>query len=596
MVSSVLFSLLTLFFLLAGVFSTSTVLAQEPQDARGETPGVMVAQSSYFETQDQYFNNRYQFNNRYRYEGNLFTEDDLNFRYDEVPSSFGPSLEEAIRFEPPLERFATWLQATNLDFLLYTAEGATVFVPTNEAFDRMEDKLQDYQSGNVVRMQAFLLNHIVPRKMMFEEIPFGNTVFSTLANTNIRMDKSGRNRLSIGDADLVAKNLHVGNAYFHLIDSVIMPPRFSLYRGSDVNFGDIQRVLSYQRMGRSSTSLKSFYVEPLKNTIDVDFTNKTVAQVLIDSGMATKFTEWLKDTGWLQYLRDAEDVTIFVPVDEYFDNMDPRAMSRVEKSPELMSRIIQAHILPQEMYKRDFREAWARDKNLDGFLQIKTAAGSDRFLSKTSLLSTDIQANNGVLHFVSEFVRNEGNLGDVIELDVYDTQVVTDRDGKIVFPMNRQWEWTQDNFERNLLPNISRERERYKNESVVSILEQSPAMDRFEEALVVAGLKDDLAGIQTDVTLFVPSNEAFEALGEVRFRELLDNREALRAVLRNHIVMGRFDTNRLRTENVTQLQNFRGGKVSVEAGNTTRIENGAVLAPDISGINGVIHVIDRVID
>lgn len=113
-------------------------------------------------------------------------------------------------------------------------------------------------------------------------------------------------------------------------------------------------------------------------------------------------------------------------------------------------------------------------------------------------------------------------------------------------------------------------------------------------ALKAAGLVETLSG-DGPFTVFAPNNAAFAKLPEGTVGSLLkpENKEKLVAILTYHVVSGKVMAADVATGEVTTVN---GAKASLKAGDDgVTIDSAKVIATDIEGSNGVIHVIDTVI-
>jgi len=114
-------------------------------------------------------------------------------------------------------------------------------------------------------------------------------------------------------------------------------------------------------------------------------------------------------------------------------------------------------------------------------------------------------------------------------------------------------------------------------------------------ALQAAGLVETLQG-EGPFTVFAPTDEAFAALPEGTVESLLENPEALKNVLLYHVVGAKVmaaDAIGLDGQDVEALSGY-SFKVSLD-GENLKINDAMVVAADIEGANGVIHVIDAVL-
>ncbi len=129
--------------------------------------------------------------------------------------------------------------------------------------------------------------------------------------------------------------------------------------------------------------------------------------------------------------------------------------------------------------------------------------------------------------------------------------------------------------------------------SVVDIAVSNADFSILVEAVTKADLAGALSG-EGPFTVFAPNNEAFEVL----FKELgVDgindlSKEQLTPILTYHVVSGNVLSSDLSNGSVETLS---GKKIEVDLNNGVKINESHVIAADIKGNNGVIHVIDKVL-
>jgi transforming growth factor-beta-induced protein len=115
--------------------------------------------------------------------------------------------------------------------------------------------------------------------------------------------------------------------------------------------------------------------------------------------------------------------------------------------------------------------------------------------------------------------------------------------------------------------------------------------------LVEAVTKADLAGAlsaEGPFTVFAPTNDAFKALfkqlGVSGVKDL--TAEQLTPILTYHVVSGKVMSKDLSNTSVATLN---GQKIKIDISNGVKINDSKVTTADISGTNGVVHVIDKVL-
>ncbi|MCA1775554.1 MAG: fasciclin domain-containing protein [Paracoccaceae bacterium] len=111
-------------------------------------------------------------------------------------------------------------------------------------------------------------------------------------------------------------------------------------------------------------------------------------------------------------------------------------------------------------------------------------------------------------------------------------------------------------------------------------------------AVEAAGLVETLKG-EGPFTVFAPTDEAFAALPEGTVEGLLEDPEALAAILTYHVVPGAVMSGDL-SDGMTATT-VNGADVTISVGDSVMVNEATVTTADIEASNGVIHVIDSVI-
>jgi len=147
------------------------------------------------------------------------------------------------------------------------------------------------------------------------------------------------------------------------------------------------------------------------------------------------------------------------------------------------------------------------------------------------------------------------------------------------------WMFETDNFSSEKTDNSAG--------TVVDIAASNPDFSILVEAVTKAGLAGALSA-EGPFTVFAPTNEAFKALfkqlGVSGVKDL--TAEKLTPILTYHVVSGKVMSTDLTNTSVATLN---GQKIKIDLSNGVKINDSKVTTADISGKNGVVHVIDKVL-
>jgi len=131
--------------------------------------------------------------------------------------------------------------------------------------------------------------------------------------------------------------------------------------------------------------------------------------------------------------------------------------------------------------------------------------------------------------------------------------------------------------------------------TVVDIAVGSPDHTTLVAAVTAAGLVETLSGTGP-FTIFAPTNAAFAALPAGTVEGLLkpESKDKLTSILTYHVVAGNVLSSQLTDGQKVKTLNGQELTVAIKGGVVT-INGIKVIAADLAGSNGVIHVVEGVI-
>lgn len=285
-----------------------------------------------------------------------------------------------------------------------------------------------------------------------------------------------------------------------------------------------------------------------------DMPEPAVANIVETAAAAGSFNTLvaaLQATGLDATLADPDATfTVFAPTDEAFAKLGQETLNSLLADPAALSDILLYHVLAGQAVDATTAISLS-GTNVDtanGASVSISLDGNRLLINQSEVIATDIVTSNGIIHVI-----------DTVLLPPAPTP-----------------------------------------EGAGTLLDVARAAGDFSilvAALEATGL-DAAIGHPGDLyTVFAPTDDAFLALGQSTINGLLADPDTLRDILRYHVIAG--------TEvNATTAAALVG--VSIEMGNGDRAElsnrDGAlfindsqIIATDISGVNGIIHAIDRVL-
>lgn len=293
-----------------------------------------------------------------------------------------------------------------------------------------------------------------------------------------------------------------------------------------------------------------------------DMMEKTIVEIAVEAASADMDAEFttlvaaVVAADLVEALSGEGPFTVFAPTDEAFaaalEALDLTAEELLADT-ETLTSVLLYHVVPAEVSAEAVMELDGEyaETLLEGDKILIRASEDGVTVDGANVIATDIMGSNGIIH-------------------VIDAVILPDGDPTIVD---------------------------------IAVEAASAEMDAEFTTLVAAVIAADLVEALSDegpFTVFAPTDEAFaaalEALG-LTAEELLADTETLTSVLLYHVVPGKVlakDVVELDGETVETLLEDDGIMISVSE-DGVMVDGANVIATDIIGSNGVIHVIDAVI-
>jgi uncharacterized surface protein with fasciclin (FAS1) repeats len=130
---------------------------------------------------------------------------------------------------------------------------------------------------------------------------------------------------------------------------------------------------------------------------------------------------------------------------------------------------------------------------------------------------------------------------------------------------------------------------------VLEVIAARPDLSLFAEALKASGVETTLRR-SGPWTVLAPTNDAFRALPEGTMTEWSkpENRGMLADLIEYHVIRGKLPTSEIATADKVTLQGSRIVLKRTEG--VVWVGRGEVLVGDLEGTNGVVHVINMVLE
>lgn len=278
-------------------------------------------------------------------------------------------------------------------------------------------------------------------------------------------------------------------------------------------------------------------------TMDANPANLTEVGNLIDvaesAGSFTTLLTAIRAAGLEETVRSAPALTVFAPTDEAFAALPAGALDGLLANPEALKNVLLYHVV-EGAVPSSVAVTLSEAMMLNGEKTAIRYDGMTLFVNDSKVTAADVGASNGVIHVIDKVLLPPAAPADLI-----------------------------------------------------STAEAAGGFSTLLAAVRAAGLEQTLRDAR-DVTLFAPNDAAFAKIPQDTLQALLANPEALKNVLLYHVIGARVSAAEAKV--LSEATMLNGAKVSVQADcNGLKINDARVIAADVDGGNGVIHVLDTVL-
>lgn len=283
--------------------------------------------------------------------------------------------------------------------------------------------------------------------------------------------------------------------------------------------------------------------EPIQN-------DPTTFEIIAESPDHTTLEQLLIDTGLDQVLNDG-NFTIFAPTDAAFEQVDLSGASNEELTNVLLNHVVNGTATTDDLSNTyldtQATESFTGDGNQ---LSLLINVDTDVILNGAASVTTpDLEASNGVVHVTDAVIP----MPDITTFATADPQFST----------------------------------------------LATALTRDDQPDFVETLSTNADNAPAPFTVFAPTNQAFsDVLNELGLDALADiDASTLTSTLNFHVI----GEANVRVADLTngEVATLEGGNIDINASNAALIDpNGRVINitfTDVQTINGVIHVVDKVI-
>jgi len=547
-------------------------------------------------------------------------------------NSYSQTIFEIIESSDVHNTLEAAIVAAELDGTLASEGPFTVFAPTDDAFSVVPaDVLETLLADPTGQLTQILLNHVVSGTAMSTDLADGMMI-TTLQGTEVLVSIND-GVVMIGNAMVVSADIAADNGVVHVIDAILMPDMptnsiFDIVANSDIHNTLEAAIVAAGLEGTLSSdgpftlfapTDEAFSVVPadVLETLLADPTGQ-LTQILLNhvvsgTAMSTDLADGmmittLQGTEVLVSINDGVVMignAMVVAADIAADNGVVHVIDAI-LMPEMPTNTVFDIVANSDVHNTlevaIMAAGLAETLSSDGPFTVFAPTDNAFSVVPAEVIETLLADPAGML---TQILLNHVVAGTTMSTDLADGMMITTLQGTEVLvsindgvvmignAMVVAADISADNgvvhvIDAILMPEMP-------TNTVFDIIANSDVHNTLEAAIVAAGLDETLSS-EGSFTVFAPTDEAFSVIpADVLETLLADPTGQLTQILLSHVASG--TTMSIDLSDGMMITTLQGAEVLVSINDgVVMIGNAMVVLADITADNGVVHVINAVID
>ena len=287
--------------------------------------------------------------------------------------------------------------------------------------------------------------------------------------------------------------------------------------------------------------LKTFYTTLFILFSTFSF-SQTVMSIIEDSPDHNTLESLINSAGLNATLSGTGTFTVFAPTDAAFAALDPSLVATLTGDPSgKLTKALLYHVLGAEVMSSDLSDGQTAATLFGQDITVTINNMMEVFINTAQVTAPDLDATNGVVHVIDEVL---------------------------------------------LPPNVT----------VADVVINSSVHETLEGAVIAADLAGTLSDLNSNFTVFAPTDDAFAALDPSVLNILTSNADTkLKNALLYHVLGAEVMSSDLSDGQTATTLFGQDITVTIDANGGVMINNANVIIADIPTFNGVVHVLDAVI-
>ncbi|XP_050523656.1 periostin isoform X1 [Daktulosphaira vitifoliae] len=531
--------------------------------------------------------------------------------------------------------FARYAMQCGLFDILEIGGPYTLFVPTDEAFAKMDKSLKLALVSRKLTTSELIKYHVVPYRLITHNMT-SNTLLETLNDgLHLRFNKHFNQVETINCVKLIRKNRIAKNGVVHLINTVLNPHIYSNRNlvqiiNQNTELTIFSKMIETSRMHQSLKETFQTYtvLAPIDNVLR-KLPNNQLSRILDDEKLSKEFIlkHLLPTTICLSAITEGQIIKTLGDDHSIKFNCDALNSATTQgyciKSD--LKLTFNGILYAVNFDLSNYNEGKTvlqimNDMGLTEFLQIVNIAGLAQTFDTKNMLTVFAPSNQAIKSidstelyciktdsgYAKTFVEYHIAKEVVTPKNIYDNKIVeTFIPGQYLrlqcvqntFGVEGQLLNLQHKVGFNGIVHLTNQVLMPSTISVHDIISKNNSFSIFMRAVnlldILPATSPEFCGNHN--TYFIPTNNAFKKLGIDRLIWIFNNPLYMRTILHNHQVERVLSTKLLKKHWQYEIQTKNKTIILSHRGNKLMVNNVEVIEADLMTTNGIVHVVDDLI-
>ncbi|MEO1063436.1 MAG: fasciclin domain-containing protein [Actinomycetota bacterium] len=295
--------------------------------------------------------------------------------------------------------FTTLLAAADAAGLVETLSGEgplTVFAPTDDAFAALPEGLVEALLEDTDTLAEILTYHVVAGEVLAADVVELSEAESVQGDT-IDITVTDEGGVMVDGANVVTPDIAASNGVIHVIDAVILPEGIVLPDHGADDMEEMDESMDEEMTDDTEAPAEEEAAPEVGTLVDV----------ATEAGSFTTLLAAAEAAGLVETLQGPGPFTVFAPTDDAFAALPEGTVEGLLEDIPALTEILTLHVVAAEVPAADV-VGLTEATMVSGEVLPVVVDGDTVMIGTATVLQTDIEASNGIIHVIDSVLLPAG--------------------------------------------------------------------------------------------------------------------------------------------------------------------------------------------